>query len=130
MGSVRSVPVLAVATALLCCATPPEDQEQLNLSYEEAFQRAVEHSDPAYESEARRELGKWMLGGIISCNLPKGESFGLVVAVGSDGRPKAVYIDPITSPNQCLQRHIRWKARLPKPPFAPFFTTPDNPFQE
>jgi hypothetical protein len=124
---VRNLPALAIATTLLCCATPPEERAQLELSYEEAFQKAVEHSNPEYESVARRELGKWMLGGIIGCNLPKGESFGLVVAIGSDGRPKAVWVDPTTSANQCLQRHIRWKARFSKPPFAPFFTTPGNP---
>ena len=115
----------ALACSLLCCATLPKE---LDITYDEAFTKAIEHSDPSYESEARKELGKWMMGGIIGCRLPNGEPFGLVVAVGLDGKPDAVYVDPDTSANQCLKRHVRWRARLPEPPFAPFFTTPENPF--
>jgi len=125
MELVRCVLPFAIATALLGCSTAPRAKD---LSYQEAFQRATDHSDPSYEAEVRPELGKWVIGGIMGCNLPKEESLRLVAAIGADGRPDAVYVDPVTPATQCVQRHVRWKARLPKPPFGPFFTTPTMPF--
>jgi hypothetical protein len=123
MEPARCTVAFAIATALLGCSTTPEAPE---LSFQEATQR-IDHSDP-YEAEVRPELGKWMIGGIMGCNLPKDQSVSLVVAIGADGRPDAVYVDPVTPGTRCVQRHIRWKARLPRPPFAPFFTTPAKPF--
>jgi hypothetical protein len=121
----RRILAFAAATALLGCSTTRDAKD---LSYQEARQRATEHTDPSYEAEVRPEVGKWMLGGMMGCKFPKDGSLAVVVAIGADGRPDAVYVDPVTPATRCVQRHIRWKARFSKPPFAPFFTTPAKPF--
>jgi hypothetical protein len=125
MELVRCLGAIAIAAALLGCSTAPTVKD---LSYQEASQRAAEHSDPTYEAEVRPELGKWMIGGIMSCKFPEDQNLALVVAIGADGRPDAVYVDPLTPATRCVQRHVRGKARFSKPPFAPFFTTPAKPF--
>ena len=116
----RIAPGAAALGPLACVGTP----EELLISYEEALARAEVHQDPDYQAALGDALIDPMIDGVEQCKLPTGSTPGIVLAIGADGQPDAVYVDPPTRENKCLRRYLRFQARFPEPPFAPFFATP------
>ena len=120
----RVLPALLIWLVLGCASDPPHPE----LTFDEAYRRALEDSDPLYEPTVKKEIGERVLGATISCGLPKGKKVSVVVAISASGRIAEIYVDPPTKKNRCLKNRFVKTPRFDRPPKAPFFVTPSFNF--
>jgi hypothetical protein len=103
------------------CATSGDRTGQApEMDISEAFARAAAQMHSPYTAEAKGNLYAASFGALLKCKVPNGDPVDIALVINAAGRVDAVYVHPLNRRTRCLQ-HTLQRAKLPKPPEAPFF---------